>query len=203
MLPNEPLSLCVAIDDVALATWAECLHLLRAIRDVADIALTWLVVPQYHGSAVKSHACERVLGALLARGPAPAPAPAQHRYTHCDEAPQRGLFARRFLRMVYPQREGEFADIDVANARSRIELGLRWFGQQGWPVNGFVPPPGCWANRRGARWRSFRSLTPQRIRIFTCCSQRIDCLRKRWTILRTVVRKTVRAGHCHRMLLPW
>ena len=145
MLPNEPLSLCVAIHDVAPATWAECLHLLRAIREVADIPLTSLVVPQYHGSAVQSHACELMLEALLAQGHELA----LHGYAHRDEVPQRGLFARRFLRTVYTQREGEFADIDVANARSRIELGLRWFGQRGWPVNGFVPP--AWLLGKHAR----------------------------------------------------
>ena len=128
--------LCVAIHDVAPATWAECLHLLRAIREVADIPLTWLVVPQYHDSVVQSRSYELMLEALLAQGHELA----LHGYTHRDEAPQRGWLARRFLRTVYTQREGEFADIDQADARRRIELGLRWIGQRGWPVDGFVAP---------------------------------------------------------------
>ena len=136
MSPNERPALCVAIHDVAPATWAECLHLLRAIREVADIPLTWLVVPQYHDNAMHSRSYELMLGALLAQGHELA----LHGYTHRDAAPQRGFLARRFLRTVYTQREGEFADIDQTDARRRIELGLRWFGQRGWPVDGFVAP---------------------------------------------------------------
>lgn len=144
MSPNEGPALCVGIHDVAPATWAECLHLLRAIREVADIPLTWLVVPQYHDSAMPSRSYELMLEALLAQGHELA----LHGYTHRDEAPQSGFLARRFLRTVYTQREGEFANIDQADARRRIELGLRWFGQRGWPVHGFVAP--AWLLGKGA-----------------------------------------------------
>jgi uncharacterized protein len=49
MLPNEPRALCVSIHDVAPATWPECLLLWNAMREVlADLPLTWLVVPRYH-----------------------------------------------------------------------------------------------------------------------------------------------------------
>ena len=41
-------ALCVSIHDVAPATWKECERLAAAIREVADIPLTWLVVPHYH-----------------------------------------------------------------------------------------------------------------------------------------------------------
>ena len=136
MSRNEQAALCVAIHDVAPATWAECLHLLRAVREVADIPLTWLVVPHYHDSALHSRSYELMLEALLAQGHELA----LHGYTHRDDSPQRGFFARRFLRTVYTKREGEFADIDGADARRRIELGLQWFAERGWPVDGFVAP---------------------------------------------------------------
>ena len=140
MSQNEPRSearsLCVSIHDVAPATWAECLHLLRAVREVADIPLTWLVVPHYHDSVLRSRSYELMLEALLAQGHELV----LHGYTHRDEAPLRGRLLRRLLRTVYTEREGEFADIDVADARRRIELGLGWFSQRGWPVDGFVAP---------------------------------------------------------------
>jgi predicted deacetylase len=129
-------ALCVSIHDVAPSTWAECMHLLRAVREVADIPLTWLVVPHYHDSALRSRSYELMLGALLAQGHELV----LHGYTHRDEAPLRGRLPRRLLRTVYTEREGEFADIDGADARRRIDLGLAWFRQRGWPVDGFVAP---------------------------------------------------------------
>jgi predicted deacetylase len=143
---HERPALCVAIHDVAPATWDECMQLLRAVREVADIPLTWLVVPRYHDSAPRSHAYEPMLEALLARGHELA----LHGYTHRDQSPRRGNLARQFLRTVYTQREGEFAEIDGADARRRIALGLDWFAQRGWPVEGFVAPawllgPQAWA----------------------------------------------------------
>lgn len=44
----EPGALCVSIHDVAPATWPDCLRLWQAVRAVADIPLSWLVVPCYH-----------------------------------------------------------------------------------------------------------------------------------------------------------
>lgn len=136
MRPNERPALCVAIHDVAPATWAECLHLLRAVREVGDIPLTWLVVPHYHDSKLRSRSYELMLEALLAQGHELV----LHGYTHRDEAPLRGRLSARLLRTVYTDREGEFAAIGRADARRRIELGLAWFRERGWPVEGFVAP---------------------------------------------------------------
>ena len=44
--PIDEQVLCVSIHDVAPATWTDCLRLVQAVRAVADIPLTWLVVPQ-------------------------------------------------------------------------------------------------------------------------------------------------------------
>lgn len=136
MYPNEPGALCVAIHDVAPATWPECLHLLHAIKAVADIPMTWLVVPQYHHSELRSRSCEATLEGLLAKGHELV----LHGYTHLDAAPLQTQLVGRFLRTVYTQREGEFAAIDAIDARRRIELGLAWFRERGWPVKGFVAP---------------------------------------------------------------
>ena len=134
--PTEPPALCVAIHDVAPATWPECLRLYRAIRAVDDIPITWLTVPYYHGSAARSRGCDNTLTRLLADGHEVA----LHGYTHLDTAsPSRDLRSR-LLRTVYTQGEGEFAAIDFDAALRKIDLGLRWCRERNWPVDGFVAP---------------------------------------------------------------
>jgi predicted deacetylase len=133
--PNELPALCVSIHDVAPATACECLQLLRAVRAVADIPLSWLVVPCYHGVAQQPRAYELMLEVLLAEGHELV----LHGYTHRDEAPP-GRPLAHLLRTVYTQREGEFAALGADQARRRIELGLAWFAERGWPLQGFVAP---------------------------------------------------------------
>ena len=143
-------ALCVSIHDVAPGNWADCVRLAQAVRAVADIPLTWLVVPRFHGADVTAPAMESALGALLDRGHELA----LHGYTHLDNtAPPSGL-RNRFLRTVYTQGEGEFAAISEAEARRRIVLGMAWFDARGWPVHGFVPP--AWL-LGAAAWRALRA----------------------------------------------
>ncbi len=135
-MPPAKRALCVSIHDVAPANWSDCLRLLDAVREVADIPLTWLVVPRFHDSAAQSGPCEAMLSDLQTQGHELA----LHGYTHLDPAPS-GLSLRDYLvRRVYTQREGEFAAISAAEARCRIELGLRWFNERGWSPAGFVAP---------------------------------------------------------------
>lgn len=136
MFPNERPALCVAIHDVAPATWPECLHLLHAMEAVADFPISWLVVPRYHSSTQRSPAYEATLERLMGRGHEVV----LHGYTHRDTGPAEGSLRSRFLRTIYTEREGEFSAIDAAEARRRIELGLAWFAERGWPVSGFVAP---------------------------------------------------------------
>jgi predicted deacetylase len=147
--PIEPRTLCVSIHDVAPATWPQCERLWQAVRAVADIPLTWLVVPRYHGLAPPAPAMERALGAALAQGHELA----LHGYTHLDSAPAPAGLRGRFLRTVYTRREGEFAAIGADEARERIALGLAYFAERGWPVRGFVPP--AWLLGEAA-WRVLR-----------------------------------------------
>ncbi|WP_229413711.1 DUF2334 domain-containing protein [Massilia violaceinigra] len=148
--PNEQAALCVVIHDVAPATWPDCLRLLQAVRAVADIPLTWLAVPRWHGGEDRSPACEAALDSLLAVGHEIA----LHGYTHVDTAVARPDWRSRFLRGVYTEGEGEFAALDAAEARRRIELGLAWFDERGWPASGFVAP--AWLLSDGA-WEAVRS----------------------------------------------
>lgn len=152
MPPNESgalgRSLCVSLHDVAPATWPQCAQLLAAIRAVAPIPVTLLVVPAYHRqpvSAVDAAAFDRLLEARLAAGDELA----LHGYTHLDEGPPAAGWRQNFLRRIYTTSEGEFSAIDAAEASRRIAQGLDWFAQRQWPVKGFVAPawllgPGAW-----------------------------------------------------------
>ncbi len=146
MPPTERSALCVSVHDAAPGTWPGCLRLLEAVRAVADIPLTWLLVPCYHGSYERSRPMEATLDALLAQGHELA----LHGYTHLDTAPMRGM-GSRLRRNVYTQGEGEFAAVDADEARLRIELGLDWFRRRGWPVSGFVAPAWLLSD---AAWRT-------------------------------------------------
>lgn len=169
LLPTEPGALCVSIHDVAPETWSECEQLLQAVRAVADIPLTWLVVPHYHGSTLHSQDMEDTLAGMLARGHELA----LHGYTHLDDAPARAGPIERFRRAVYTEGEGEFAAIDLEDARRRIAFGIDWFRERGWPAEGFVAPawligPAAWKALREfpflytTTFLRFHLLAPQR-----------------------------------------
>nr|WP_268824826.1 polysaccharide deacetylase family protein [Massilia sp. MS-15] len=141
-------ALCVSIHDVAPATWDACARLAEAVREVADIPLTWLVVPHYHRPGGDAVRMEAGLAQALARGDELA----LHGFTHLDTAPRATRLAERFLRGSY-SREGEFAALSAAEAARRIQCGLDWFAARGWPVRGFVPP--AWLMGEGA-WQALR-----------------------------------------------
>jgi len=144
-----PQALCVSIHDVSPATWDDCACLAQALRSVADVQLTWLVVPQHHRGGGDAGRMEAGLEAALARGDELA----LHGYTHLDTAPRGYGLKERMLREGY-SREGEFAALTSAEAARRIRLGLDWFAERGWPVRGFVPP--AWLMGAGA-WQALGS----------------------------------------------
>ena len=141
--PPPPL-LCVSIHDVAPATWDDCARLAAALRSVADIPFSWLVVPRYHDRLDDDAAMRAGLDAALARGDELV----LHGYTHLDTEARADNLRQRFLRGVYTRREGEFAALPAGEARRRIELGLDWFRERGWTASGFVPP--AWLMGEGA-----------------------------------------------------
>lgn len=149
--PRPLTALCVSIHDVAPDTWPQCERLLQAVQAVAEIPLTWLVVPAYHRSqeADTSLRMQRGLDQRVAAGDALA----LHGLSHLDEGPAPQDWRQRFIRHVYTTSEGEFSAIDADEARHRIDLGLAWFKQRDWPVAGFVAPawllgPGAWCALR-------------------------------------------------------
>lgn len=147
--PGPAPLLCVSIHDVAPATWDDCARLAAALRTVADIPLSWLVVPRYHDRPDDDAALRAGLDAALARGDELV----LHGYTHLDTEARAGGVRQRFLRGVYTRREGEFAALPAAEARRRLEMGLAWFRARGWTASGFVPP--AWLMGEGA-WEALR-----------------------------------------------
>ncbi|TFW09311.1 DUF2334 domain-containing protein [Oxalobacteraceae bacterium OM1] len=155
MPPTERPALCVSIHDVAPATWPQCERLLRAVRDVARIPVSLLVVPDYHGLPVRdTTAYEGRLEMRLAKGDELV----LHGWRHLDEAAPQRSWRDRLVRTVYTRSEGEFYAINYEDACWRLQQGVDWFAQRGWPLEGFVPPawllgPAAWRALYGFRFR--------------------------------------------------
>jgi len=135
---------CVVLHDVASSTRAACQRVLDSIARVAEVPVTLLAVPRYHGET-PSLDFEAWLGQRSARGDELA----LHGWTHRDELPATGTIDR-VRRRHYTRSEGEFAALPEAEARQRIAAGVAWFRDHGWPLRGFVAPawllgPGAWA----------------------------------------------------------
>jgi predicted deacetylase len=135
---------CVAIHDVAPATWDACAGLARAVREVSRLPLSWLVVPRYHMRADDERAMRRGLDRALERGDELV----LHGYTHLDPSPRAARLKSRLVRGVWTRNEGEFAALAPDEVRARLALGLAWFRQRDWPVSGFVAP--AWLLGEGA-----------------------------------------------------
>ena len=129
----------IGLHDVSPATWPECERLLELVRSVqADAPITLLVVPNLHRRAPidASSGWRDVVDRALARGAEIA----LHGLSHLDDGGRsptlRAFLARRFLTAG----EAEFAALDAAGARHRIERGLAMLRGCGWDAAGFVPP---------------------------------------------------------------
>lgn len=128
--------LCVSLHDVAPATWRSCERVLAAVREVADIPLTLLVVPAYWGEcSAMAPGFETAMTEQLQRGHELA----LHGYFHRDPgSPSSALDWLR--RRIYTAGEGEFWALTEQEAAERLLLGQRWFRANDWPLAGFVPP---------------------------------------------------------------
>ena len=138
--------LCIAIHDVAPATWSECETLLQMLERIGPLPVTLLVVPDYHhrGRADRAPSFVRAVNTHVVAGAEVA----LHGYFHLDEAgPPRDPVAW-VRRQVLTDREGEFAALTADEAASRIERGRAQLEACGWNVSGFVPP--AWLAGKGA-----------------------------------------------------
>ena len=133
---REPRQLCVSVHDVAPATWRSCQQVLAAVREVAEIPVTLLVVPAYRGQcSALAPGFESAMTDQLAHGHELA----LHGYFHRDLGVPRSA-VDWLRRRVYTAGEGEFWALSRDEAAERLLLGQRWFAANRWPLAGFVPP---------------------------------------------------------------
>ena len=143
----EP-ALCVALHDVAPATWPACERLLAMLDALGPLPVSLLVVPDYHhrGRVDEQPAFIRAIERRLARGDEVV----LHGYHHLDEPCPRAPLLQRLQRRVYTAGEGEFAALAEREAALRLARGWEMLaGDLGWPVHGFVAP--AWLLGPGAR----------------------------------------------------
>ena len=140
-------TLCIALHDVAPATWPRCERLLAMLDAIGARAITLLVVPDFHrhGAVERDPGFIDAIEARLARGDEIA----LHGYTHVDESAPPRTPAAWFRRRVLTDAEGEFSALDRITASRRIAAGRDMLARVGWRVDGFVPP--AWLASRGTR----------------------------------------------------
>jgi len=140
-------TLCIAIHDVAPATWPRCEVLLDMLRTLGAPPTTLLVVPDYHrrGSVETDLAFVRAIDTRIARGDEIA----LHGYYHIDDGPAAYSAIEWLQRRILTASEGEFAALTECDAELRIGAGLRMFERLNWDVAGFVAP--AWLLGPGAR----------------------------------------------------
>ena len=140
-------AVCIAVHDVAPATWPRCEVLLDLMRRVGAPPATLLVVPDYHrrGSVERDLGFIRAIDHRIARGDEIA----LHGYHHLDDGPVPHSPAEWLTRRVLTASEGEFAALTEHEAAIRIGAGLAMFERLGWNAAGFVAP--AWLLGDGAR----------------------------------------------------
>jgi predicted deacetylase len=140
-------ALCIAIHDVAPATWLQCEVLMELLRDVGAPPATLLVVPDFHrrGRLDGDLAFVRAIDRRLARGDEVA----LHGYHHVDDGPAAHSPLEWLQRRVMTASEGEFSALTQHEAELRIDAGLRLCDRLGWNISGFVAP--AWLLGDGAR----------------------------------------------------
>lgn len=139
--------LCIALHDVAPATWPQCARLLDLVDALGAPPLTLLLVPDWHarGRIDAAPNFRRAIDARIARGDEVA----LHGYLHRDDALAPRTPAAWLRRRVLTAGEGEFAALDAEAAASRLHAGLALLRAQSWTADGFVPP--AWLASSGTR----------------------------------------------------
>jgi hypothetical protein len=146
--------ICIAVHDVAPATWPQCAVLLDLLSDLRCAAITLLVVPDYHGSGRIADAPHvvRAIDGCIDRGAEVA----LHGYYHRDDEPAPRTPVDWLRRRILTADEGEFSAASATVAARRIQMGRTELAELGWPVRGFVAPAwlvssGTWQALREAR----------------------------------------------------
>lgn len=153
-------ALCVALHDVAPATWPACRRLLAMLDELGPVPVSLLVVPDYHrrGRVVDDAEFVRAMERRLDRGDEIL----LHGYYHLDDRPPGRTHPLEWLKRHIYTTEGEFAALNEDEARERLLRGWDMLVDQlHWPVAGFVAP--AWLLSAGAR----RALTHSPFRYTT------------------------------------
>jgi predicted deacetylase len=140
-------AVCIAIHDVAPATWPACEALFKLLHGLGAPPATLLVVPDYHrrGSVERDLAFIRAIDRRIANGDEIA----LHGYHHVDDGPAPHSPVEWLTRRMLTASEGEFSALTEHEATIRIDAGLRMFERLQWNVAGFVAP--AWLLGDGAR----------------------------------------------------
>lgn len=161
-------AICVAIHDVAPATWQACARLFDLLREVGDPPLTLLVVPDYHGCGAVDRARDFI--DAMERRIGHGDELALHGYDHLDHGPPPRTPAAWWRRRVLTAGEGEFSTLSTEEAYARIARGLEMFERLHWHVAGFVPP--AWLSSTG----TFAALRRFSLRYTSTHTRLIDLL---------------------------
>ncbi len=139
-------SVLLVLHDVAPQTWADYRPFVEAVDALGNVAMTWLVVPDFHkhDRVDDAPAFQRLMHSRLARGDELA----LHGYYHCDDSPAPRTAQDFFMRRIYTW-EGEFYTLDRQQALQRLEAGIEVFRHNDWPLHGFVAP--AWLMSEGTR----------------------------------------------------
>ncbi|HEX3897145.1 MAG TPA: polysaccharide deacetylase family protein [Rudaea sp.] len=138
---------CIALHDVAPATWPQCARLLSMLDDIGATPITLLVVPDFHGcgNIENDAAFIAAIEQRIRRGDEIA----LHGYTHRDDAAVPKSPWQWFRRRVLTASEGEFSALGRDEATRLIRRGLQTMSRLEWNVCGFVPP--AWLASTGTR----------------------------------------------------
>ena len=138
-------SACIALHDVAPATWPQCARMLAMLGEIGATPVTLLVVPDFHGRGTIENdmAFIAAIEQRIRRGDEIA----LHGYTHRDDAPRPKNPWQWFRRRVLTASEGEFSALDRDEATRHIQSGLHMMSRLEWNVRGFVPP--AWLASQG------------------------------------------------------
>lgn len=130
--------LCIALHDVAPATWDACRVWLDELDTLGARALTLLLVPDFHGQGGFDRTPD-IVRALQARA-RQGDELAQHGLVHLDQAPPPRTPVAWMRRRVLTAGEGEFATLDAEQATLCLHQGRAMLADAGLAVAGFVAP---------------------------------------------------------------